>query len=286
MCKEPTDVFAFLKTKEIGSALSLRYIAHACVLEVRGDFVGADAEFQSGLAVYVMPLALCCCEAVTNPFSLHSNAQPHAQLQSHYDQFMQRMAQRIRRVASTGGVDPDQTPAAAADENAPFRSSLAALSTRGHVGTIRTPAFPAATAVPLTGSFAAAASARPQQQQQQQAVGKFAIFSDDGDAVADPAALSRSVLPSAVAVAIATGSLGAAQTKPALPVFGVRAGSTDSAEPTNSAISAPTADAGAGVSAMWRGTLPSEPQLKKENQAAPQPWNKSKVWVSHFALVV
>lgn len=53
MSTDPLEIFNYMVQNEIGSSQALRYTAHAAVLEMKGDFAGADGVFQSGIQLYV-----------------------------------------------------------------------------------------------------------------------------------------------------------------------------------------------------------------------------------------
>ncbi|NXF91833.1 BUB1B kinase, partial [Eubucco bourcierii] len=105
-CNEPLDVYSYLRSQEIGTALALLYITWAEVLEARGSFKKADLIFQEGL---------------------QRKAEPLDRLQSHHRQFQTRVSrQTLLGLEESPDKDTDLLEAAE-----PQRSSLVDLKGRG-----------------------------------------------------------------------------------------------------------------------------------------------------------
>ncbi|NWV64758.1 BUB1B kinase, partial [Malurus elegans] len=113
-CKEPLDVYSYLRSQEIGTTLALLYITWAEVLEARGSFKKADLIFQEGL---------------------QCKAEPLDKLQAHHKQFQARVS-RQALLALEESPDGDNTGLLEIAE--PQRSSLADLKGRGKK-TVRAP---------------------------------------------------------------------------------------------------------------------------------------------------
>lgn len=103
---DPSDVFKFLKEKEVGQSHALFYIAYATFLELRGSYSAADNVFQQGL---------------------NRLAAPQDRLKAKFDEFQHRMARRIQRKAQ------EQSSTAIEDPGHPERQSLAVLGGRRSV---------------------------------------------------------------------------------------------------------------------------------------------------------
>ncbi|NXL91074.1 BUB1B kinase, partial [Alectura lathami] len=106
-CNEPLDLYSYLHSQEIGTALAQLYITWAEELEARGNYKKADLIFQEGL---------------------NRRAEPLDKLQSHHRQFQTRVSRQTLlglEEASSGKemglLEPEE----------PQRSSLADLKGRG-----------------------------------------------------------------------------------------------------------------------------------------------------------
>ncbi|NXU49622.1 BUB1B kinase, partial [Turnix velox] len=107
LCNEPLDVYSYLHSQEIGTALALLYITWAETLEARGSFKKADQIFQEGL---------------------QRKAEPLDKLQSHHRQFQTR----VSRQALLGLEEPpEESDTHLLEAAEPQRSSLADLKGRG-----------------------------------------------------------------------------------------------------------------------------------------------------------
>ena len=97
---DPSDIFVFLKQKNIGQEHALFFIAHATFLELKGSFSDADRVYQEGIDF---------------------KANPIERLKTKFLDFQHRMARRIQRKASEGNFDGGST------EMFPERKSLAVV---------------------------------------------------------------------------------------------------------------------------------------------------------------
>lgn len=75
ICNDPSDIFKFLESNEIGQGCSLFYEAYATFLEFRGKYNNADQIYQDGIAM---------------------KAQPQDKLRKKFEAFQNRMAKRIQ----------------------------------------------------------------------------------------------------------------------------------------------------------------------------------------------
>eukprot|EP00775_Hariotina_reticulata_P004959 gene4959-5200_t len=101
---DPSDVFLFLESRDIGRDHALLYEAYATYLELKGNYQQADLVFQEGI---------------------NRLAKPVERLKQKYVAFQQRMAKRVQRQTSEVllGMDSASGPAALA----PARATLAPL---------------------------------------------------------------------------------------------------------------------------------------------------------------
>lgn len=81
LCNDPTDIFKFLESNEIGQGCSLFYEAYATFLEFRGKYNSADQIYQKGIAM---------------------KAQPADKLRKKFEAFQNRMAKRIQNRMQDG----------------------------------------------------------------------------------------------------------------------------------------------------------------------------------------
>ncbi|NXJ77488.1 BUB1B kinase, partial [Trogon melanurus] len=106
-CNEPLDLYSYLHSQEIGTALAQLYITWAEVLEARGSFKKADLIFQEGL---------------------QRKAEPLEKLQSHHRQFQTRVS---RQTLLGFEESPDENDAGLLEAAEPQRNTLADLKGRG-----------------------------------------------------------------------------------------------------------------------------------------------------------
>jgi len=76
---DPSDVFAFLRDREIGQMHALFYIAYATFSELKGNYSDADSAYQKGI---------------------EKGAAPTERLEQKFKEFQHRMVRRIQRKAS------------------------------------------------------------------------------------------------------------------------------------------------------------------------------------------
>uniref|UniRef100_A0A8D2MJD7 BUB1 N-terminal domain-containing protein n=1 Tax=Zonotrichia albicollis TaxID=44394 RepID=A0A8D2MJD7_ZONAL len=106
-CNEPLDLYSYLWSQEIGTALAALYITWAEALEARGSFRKADLIFQQGL---------------------QRKAEPLDKLQAHHKQFQARVSrQTLLALEDT----PDGDNMGLLEVAEPQRISLAELKCRG-----------------------------------------------------------------------------------------------------------------------------------------------------------
>ncbi|NWV17241.1 BUB1B kinase, partial [Origma solitaria] len=150
-CKEPLDVYSYLRSQEIGTTLALLYITWAEVLEARGSFRKADLIFQEGL---------------------QCKAEPLDKLQAHHKQFQARVSRQalLALEESPGGDNMGLLEVAE-----PQRSSLADLKGRGKK-TMRAPISRVGDAIKAMNSNR---SCQPQASLQLSNTPSFAVFDEN-----------------------------------------------------------------------------------------------------------
>jgi hypothetical protein len=83
---DPSDVFAFLRDREIGQMHALFYIAYATFSELKGNYSDADSAYQKGI---------------------DKGAVPAERLEQKFKEFQHRMVRRIQRKASEQSHRPE-----------------------------------------------------------------------------------------------------------------------------------------------------------------------------------
>lgn len=83
---DPSDVFAFLRDREIGQMHALFYIAYATFSELKGNYSDADSAYQNGI---------------------DKGAVPAERLEQKFKEFQHRMVRRIQRKASEQSHRPE-----------------------------------------------------------------------------------------------------------------------------------------------------------------------------------
>ena len=92
MCDDPTDVFKFMKSKNIGVASAIFYEAYAYVLECKGQFSAVEKVYSTGLERKPTP------------------AQPVERLKASYRAFLARSLSRAQNASSASDAQmPAQT---------------------------------------------------------------------------------------------------------------------------------------------------------------------------------
>ncbi|KAJ7344863.1 hypothetical protein JRQ81_000813 [Phrynocephalus forsythii] len=157
-CSEPLDLYSYLHSQGIGTALAQLYITWAEELEARGNYKKADLIFQDGI--------LC-------------KAEPLDKLQCHHRQFQARVSRQVLENLEADCEGEEQLDSLASQ---PQRTTLAELKGRGKK-TVKAPISRVGNAVkyPVHGQTLQIPSS-----QQKANCPTFAVFDENRDVAAKP----------------------------------------------------------------------------------------------------